>query len=115
PPLELVKRVYLPGECTAMSLGVPVDTTEELSPMSNPRWLACYHDLLVARGQRDEARAVEKQAGAGLTPQSAMLGRATIVASGVRGGRLEIVLVGGGPEKGTLRYQVTHLTRPETI
>jgi 4-amino-4-deoxy-L-arabinose transferase-like glycosyltransferase len=115
PPLELVKRVYLPGECTALPLGVPVDTTEELTPISNPRWLGCYHDLLVVRGRRDEARAVEKQVGAGLTPQSATLGRATIVAAGVRAGHLEIVLVGGGAEKGTLRYQVTHLTRPETI
>jgi hypothetical protein len=115
PPLQLVKHVYMPGECAALSLGVPVDTSEELEPVSIPRWLGCYHDLLMLRGRRDEARAVEKQAGAGLPPLSATLDKATIVAAGARGSRLEVVLVAGGAEKGTLRYELTQPTRPEKI
>jgi hypothetical protein len=115
PPLELVKRVYMPGECTAMAHDIPVDAGEELPPMTNTRWPACYHDLLVLRGDKERARAVEKEASAGLAPLGATLGQATIVAAGARNGKLEVVLIAGGAEKGTLRYQATRLTPPEKI
>jgi hypothetical protein len=110
PPLALVKRVYLPGECTAVAHNVPVDASEELEPTANARWLACYHDLLVVRGQTETARAVAKQAAAGLPPLEVALGKAQIIAAGLRGGRLEVVLVGGGAEPGRLRYQLTRLS-----
>jgi hypothetical protein len=51
PPQKLVRAGYLPGECTALSQNVPVARDEELPPWpSETRYLPCYHNLQVARG-----------------------------------------------------------------
>ena len=51
PPLVLVRRAYLPGECSALALGVPVAADEALDEPTDARLMPCYHDLLVDRGQ----------------------------------------------------------------
>lgn len=114
PPLALVKRAYLPGECEALGLGVPVATDEELPEPGDARLLPCYHDLLVARGQTKDARAVEARIAVGLPPVHAKLGAAEIVAAGARNGRIEVVLEAGGPEPGLLRYVLSQNGKPVT-
>jgi len=107
PPLVLVKRAYLPGECEALALGVPVATDEQLDEPTDARFLPCYHDLLVDRGQDANARAVAQTLEQSLTAVDRPLGSARVVAAGVRGGKLDVAITASGPESGELRYQLS--------
>jgi 4-amino-4-deoxy-L-arabinose transferase-like glycosyltransferase len=107
PPLALVRHAYLPGECAAQALGVPVAGDEELTPVTDPRFLPCYRNLLAARGQADQARTVEQSLTAGLPPLDATLGTAHVIAAGTRAGKLTLVFIGGGAERGQLRYRLS--------
>jgi 4-amino-4-deoxy-L-arabinose transferase-like glycosyltransferase len=104
PPLALVRRAYLPGECSALALGVPVARDEELPEPHEARLVPCYHDLLVERGDLAAARNVEKEASDGLTPIAANLGDTRVIAVGARAGKLVVVLVAGSPSASTVRY-----------
>ncbi len=106
PPLSLVRRAYLPGECAALALGVPVATDEELVEPGEARLMPCYHDLLVERGREAEAQATRREILAGLAPLDRELGAARIAAVGMRGGKLDVAIVSGGPAMGELRYQL---------
>ena len=106
PPLHLVPRAYLPGECAALALGVPVATDEELPDAAEPRFAACHHNLLIERGQLEAARAEARQLVDRLPALDAALGGARIAAAGVRAGRLTLVLAPSGAERGELRYQL---------
>ena len=112
PPLVLVKRAYLPGECEALALGVPVATDEQLDEPSDARLLPCYHDLLVDRGQDARARAVADTILKTLTPVDRPLGSARVVAAGVRGGKLDVAIAATAPERGELRYQLSANGKP---
>jgi hypothetical protein len=107
PPLVLVKRAYLPGECEALALGIPVATDEQLDEPTDARLLPCYHDLLVDRGQDGKARAVAQTLEQSLTPVDRPLGSARVAAAGVRGGKLDVAIAASGPESGELRYQLS--------
>jgi 4-amino-4-deoxy-L-arabinose transferase-like glycosyltransferase len=107
PPLALVKRAYLPGECEALALGVPVASDEELAEPADARLLPCYHNLLVDRGQDLQALAVANALARPLTAVDRPLGTARVAASGVRAGKLETLIATGGPIAGELRYQLT--------
>jgi hypothetical protein len=107
PPLALVKRAYLPGECEALTLGVPVASDEELPEPADPRLLACYHNLLVERGQTARAQTIAHEIERGLTAVDRPLATARVAAAGVRAGKLEIVYAVAGAEKGDLRYQLS--------
>ncbi|HEY2747726.1 MAG TPA: hypothetical protein VGL86_24055, partial [Polyangia bacterium] len=107
PPLALVRRAYLPGECAALALGVPVAADEELDEPSDPRLLPCYHNLLVDRGNKDRADAVAKEIVQPLTPTDRPLDHARIVATGMRAAKLAVAIAAAGPETGDLRYQLT--------
>ncbi|HEX9102040.1 MAG TPA: glycosyltransferase family 39 protein, partial [Polyangia bacterium] len=106
PPLALVKRAYLPGECEALTLGVPVATDEQLDEPADARFAACYHNLVVARGQVARARAAAEQLERSLTAVDRPLGTARIAAAGVRAGKLEVAIAAAGAETGELRYQL---------
>jgi 4-amino-4-deoxy-L-arabinose transferase-like glycosyltransferase len=106
PPLSLVRRAYLPGECEALTLGVPVATDEEIAEPGEERLLPCYHDLLVDRGQDAPARALGQRLVAPLTPVDRPLGSARIVAAAVRANKLEVAIAPAGAETGELRYQL---------
>ena len=114
PPLALVPRAWLPGECEALSLGVPISIDEDVEPPADAGLLPCYHDLLVTHGQVGRARAVAKQIAAGLHPIDAPLGQAEVLAAGARNGRLEVVLLAHGPVQGSLRYQLSRGGKPVT-
>lgn len=107
PPLALVRRAYLPGECEALALGVPVATDEQLDAPGDARLLPCYHDLLADRGQDAAARAVAQQLLQPLTAVDRLLGSARVVAAGVHAARLETAIAAAGAEKGELRYQLS--------
>ncbi len=52
-PLKMVRRTYLPGACTAITLGVPVASDEEVAPPPPPNDFAlraCYPRYLQMRG-----------------------------------------------------------------
>lgn len=105
PPLRLVARVYLPGECEALGLGVPLASDEALpEEPADPRLLPCYHNLLVERGQDARARAIAAELVARLPAVDVPLGAARVLAAGLRGDKLEVVLLAAGPEQGVLRY-----------
>jgi hypothetical protein len=107
PPLALVRRAYLPGECEALRLGVPVATDEELREPGDARLMGCYHNLLVERGNTRLAQATMREILAGLTPLDRPLGSARIVAVGMRAGKLDVAIAAAGAEKGELRYQLS--------
>ena len=107
PPLALVRRAYLPGECEALTLGVPVATDELLDEPADARLLPCYHDLLADRGQDIRARRVADELVKPLTPLDRPLASARIVAAGMHAGRFEVALAPGGAEHGELRYQLS--------
>jgi 4-amino-4-deoxy-L-arabinose transferase-like glycosyltransferase len=107
PPLELKKRAYLPGECTALRLGVPVATDEDLAEPADARLWPCYHDLLLERGKTNEALAAEREVTMRLPAANVALASAHVIAFGVRGPNLEAVIRAGGPEPGTLRYELS--------
>lgn len=107
PPLALVKRAYLPGECEALALGVPVAGDEDVPEPTDARYWPCYHNLVVDRGQLERARAAEREIVAYVPATNQPLGQAQIVGAGVHAGRLEVVIRGGGPERGELRYSLS--------
>jgi 4-amino-4-deoxy-L-arabinose transferase-like glycosyltransferase len=108
PPLKLVRRSYLPGECEALTLGVPVATDEETPEPSDARFFACYHDLLVERGNPQLARASERDVLAGLSPLDRELGpSARVVALAMRGGKLDVALATSAAATGEVRYQLS--------
>jgi 4-amino-4-deoxy-L-arabinose transferase-like glycosyltransferase len=107
PPLALVRHAYLPGECEALTLGVPVATDEQIVEPTDARLLPCYHDLLVDRGQDAPARAVAEALTKPLTAVDRPLGSARVVAAGLRAGKLEVALAPAGVETGELRYQLS--------
>jgi hypothetical protein len=102
-----VRHAYLPGECEALTLGVPVATDESVDEPNDARFLPCYHDLLVDRGQDAPARAVAQNLTKTLTPIDRALGSARIVAAGVHGAKLDVAIAPAGPESGELRYQLS--------
>jgi hypothetical protein len=107
PPLALVRRAYLPGECAALALGVPVATDEQIDEPSDARFLPCYHDLVADRGQTAIARAVAQEIEKPLVPVDRPLSHARVVAAAMRAGKLEVAIAPGGPEAGELRYQLS--------
>ncbi|HEX6835338.1 MAG TPA: hypothetical protein VF334_02140, partial [Polyangia bacterium] len=107
PPLALVKRAYLPGECEALTLGVPVATDEELPETADARLGPCHHNLLVERGDAARAAAEARELEKPLTVVDRPLASARIAAAGVRAGKLEIAYAAAGAEKGELRYQLS--------
>ncbi|MGZ3425919.1 MAG: hypothetical protein ACXVCV_04675, partial [Polyangia bacterium] len=107
PPLTLVRHAYLPGECEALTLGVPVATDEQIAEPADARLLPCYHDLLVDRGQDAPARALAAELVKPLTPVDRPLASARVVAAGIRAGKLEVALAPAGAETGELRYQLS--------
>jgi hypothetical protein len=107
PPLALVKRAYLPGECAALQHGIPVASDEELPEPADARLMPCYRNLLAAHGQTTEAHAVEQRVTAGLPPLALTLGSAHVLAAGTRGGKLTMIFFGGGAERGQLRYRLS--------
>jgi hypothetical protein len=107
PPLALVRRAYLPGECAALALAVPVASDETLEEPTDARLMPCYHNLLADRGQADLARTVAAQIEKALTPTDRPLGHARIVAAGMRAAKLDVAIAPGGPEAGELRYQLS--------
>lgn len=107
PPLALVKRAWLPGECEALALGVPVATDEELPEPADARFGPCYHNLLVDRGQTARAAAVTQELEKPLTAVDRPLGTARIAAAGMRAGKLEVAYAVEGADKGELRYQLS--------
>jgi hypothetical protein len=115
PPLLLVKRAYLPGECAAEALGVPVACDEQLDEPADVRLLPCYHDLLVDRGQEAAARTVGTNLLRSLTPIDRPLGTARVAAAAVHGARLDVALAVAGPEKGELRYQLAQGGKPGPV
>jgi 4-amino-4-deoxy-L-arabinose transferase-like glycosyltransferase len=106
PPLVLARRSYLPGECAALTLGVPVATDEAVEEPDDARLRPCYHDLLVDRGQPDAAAKVAAELLRPLQPLDRTLGSARVVAAGMRAGKLEVAIAPGGAETGELRYQL---------
>ena len=100
-------RAYLPGECEALRLGVAVATDETVDEPTDPRLLPCYHDLLVDRGQDEQARTVAKELGKSLPTLAGRLGSARIVAAGMRQAKLEVEIAPAGPAEGELRYQLS--------
>ncbi|HXU71357.1 MAG TPA: glycosyltransferase family 39 protein [Polyangia bacterium] len=107
PPLKLVRRAYLPGECTALARGVPVAKDEELVEPTDVHLMPCYHDLLVDRGNTQLADAVAKDILKPLTAVDRPLGQARILAAGMRAAKLDVAIAAGGPETGELRYQLS--------
>ena len=107
PPLALVRRAYLPGECAALALGVPVASDERVDEPSDARLVPCYHDLMADRGQTAIASAVEKELTKTLVPVDRPLDHARVVAAAMRGGKLDVAIAPGGPESGELRYQLS--------
>jgi hypothetical protein len=108
PPLTLVRRVYLPGECEALALGVPLASDEALpDEPADARLLPCYHNLLLERGQTERARAVAGELSARLPAVDATIGQAHVLAAGLRADKLEVVLLAGGADKGVWRYLAT--------
>src|SRR5262249_19079990 len=73
---------------------------------ADARLWPCYHDLLVERGKTNEALAAEREVTMHLPPADVALGSAHVIAFGVRGPNLETVIRAGGPEHGTLRYEL---------
>ena len=69
--------------------------------------MPCYQNLLLAHGQSARARAAEQSIEATLTAVDRPLGSARVAAAGMRGGKLEVALVSGGPEHGELRYALS--------
>ena len=112
PPLALVRRVYLPGECAAVAHGVPVATDEELPPTTDAKLLPCYRNLLQARGQTEEAHTIEQRIIAGLPPLDARLGAARVVAAGKRDGKFVVAFIADGAERGQLRYRLSRAGKP---
>jgi hypothetical protein len=105
PPLTLVKRAYLPGECEAQALGVPLDSDEALpEEPADARLLPCYHNLLVDRGAAERAHAIAAAVTARLPAVDATIGQAHVLAAGLRGDKLEIVVLTAGADRGILRY-----------
>lgn len=119
PPLGLVKRAYLPGECAAMSLDIPLDDSEELLPPMEARWLTCYWDLLARRGDAQSAAAIERTISAGLPPpamsEPRVLDGATIATAGVRQGKLAVVIKTRAQARGRLRYHLIDVSKPEHV
>lgn len=114
-PLELARRGYLPGLCQALALGVPVARDEEIpAPANFGQWL-CYYNLMVARGDPGAAAWVPRELERGLEPQGLYLGGARLGAAGVAGGKLKLVLMAAGPEKGDLRYVLRRAGQPPVI
>jgi hypothetical protein len=112
PPLALVRRAYLSGECAAQARGVPVASDEQLVEPTDPRLLPCYHNLLLDRGDTGKAGALAQQILASLTTVDRPLGSARVVAAGMRAGKLDVALVPGVPEPGELRYALVRDGKP---
>lgn len=111
PPLALVPRVYLPGECEAQALGVPLSRDEALpdEPGDAHLW-PCYHNLLLERGQAERARAIASRLVSLLPSVDATVGNAHVLGAGLRNGKLEVVLLASGPDAGFWRYVATPTT-----
>jgi hypothetical protein len=106
-PLGLERRGYLPGLCAAVALGVPVARDEALpSPPRDWKQLGCWRDYLRARGDDGRAAEAERQMRQNLAATDRPLGKAHVVAAGIVGGRLRVLVAAGGPEGGELRYAV---------
>ncbi len=103
------ERAYLPGECEALTLGVPVATDEQLDEPADARLLPCYHDLLVDRGQ-DVARAPRGRASC-VKPLTAARSPARPARASsppaCAPASFEVALAPGGAEHGELRYQLS--------
>lgn len=112
PPLALVPRAWLPGECEALALGVPLSIDEDLVAPADAAMLPCYHDLLVTHGQIGRARAVARQITAGMRQIGAPLGPAEVLAAGTRNRRLDVVLLAHGTAPGALRYVLSRDGKP---
>src|SRR5439155_10626428 len=115
PPLALIKRAYLPGECTALALGVPVATDEDVPEPSDARDWPCYHNLMIERGQLERARAAEREVVLDVPGTDVALGEAHLIASGVHLGKLETVFRAGGPERGELRHGFSQAGKPAAV
>jgi len=107
PPLSLVRHAYLPGECEALTFGVPVATDEAIDEPTEARLMPCYHDLLVDRGQDALAGAIAQDLTKPLTPLDRALGSARVVGAGMRAGKLDVAIAPAGAETGELRYQLS--------
>src|SRR5262249_26329496 len=106
PPIELVRRAYIPGLCDALQAGAPIATDEALPPMPSApdlHLLACWHNVLTARGDAVGAAKLAVQLTKDLPRLDATLAKARVGAAGVGGGKLRLVLFAGGPETGDLR------------
>lgn len=114
-PLALVPRAYLPGECKALALGVPVPATEELEPPALAALLPCYHNLLVLRGQHTAARRVMQRLATGMRAMGGTLNSADLLAERVEPGSLSLLWRAHGPLSGALRYRLSQDGKPGPI
>jgi 4-amino-4-deoxy-L-arabinose transferase-like glycosyltransferase len=114
PPLRELRVGYVPGICTAMALGVPVATDEDVGAWpQNPANVLCYRNYLTTRGEKADARHAEEQALAGMTRVSVPLGSGRIVGIAHTGGKLKLAIEAGGPEKGELHVILRRNNLPE--
>jgi hypothetical protein len=114
PPLGLRRKAYLPGVCEALAAGAPIATDE--TPPDRPRNSsldACWHNALVARGDRDRAEVAEVVTRGSLPQLDLPLGPAHIVAAGREGASMRIVYRAGGPDPVELHYVAIDPKQPK--
>jgi hypothetical protein len=111
PPLALQRIGYLPGLCDALKVGAPIAVDEALPEAPAPIDLArqaCWHNLLLARGERGPAvEQAEKNVSAGLDRMDATIGRARVVGVTMLSKWLRLAILTSGPEAAELRYRAT--------